>query len=115
MCGSSCSTLSMPGQPFRAVLSDLRHTSNQVWGLAKTDEECATKLEAALAAARRDDLKHGQIPHTYTAAFAGSVGSTNALGWRDNLSSSPRMNSSSPRDELPAPMDREEDSPPGVS
>ena len=47
------------GQPFRAVLSDLRLTSNQVWGLAKTDEEWATKLEAALAATRRDDLVSG--------------------------------------------------------
>lgn len=89
MCGSSCSTLSMPVSRS-AVLSDLRHTSNQVWGLAKTDEECATKLEAALAATRRDDLKHRQIPHTYTAAYAASAGSTSALGWRDNLSSSPR-------------------------
>ena len=27
------------GQPFRTVLRDLGLTSNQVWGLAKTDQE----------------------------------------------------------------------------
>jgi hypothetical protein len=68
MCGSSCSTLSMPVSRS-AVLSDLRHTSNQVWGLAKTDEEWATKLEAALTATRRDDLQHG----TNAAYVAGCV------------------------------------------
>jgi hypothetical protein len=47
------------GQPFRAVLHDLGLTSNQVWGLAKTDREWAEKLETALTAARRSDLKHG--------------------------------------------------------
>jgi hypothetical protein len=41
------------------VFSDLRLISNRVWGLAKTDEEWATKLEAALAATRRDDLVSG--------------------------------------------------------
>jgi hypothetical protein len=39
--------------------SDLGVTSNQVWGLTKTDQEWAEKLETALTAARRDDLKHG--------------------------------------------------------
>ena len=34
-------------------------TSNQVWGLAKTDGEWAAALEAALTATRRDDLQHG--------------------------------------------------------
>jgi hypothetical protein len=34
-------------------------TSNQVWGLTKTDEEWSTALEKALTATRRDDLKHG--------------------------------------------------------
>jgi hypothetical protein len=34
------------GQPFRTVLRDLRLTSNQVWGLTKTDQEWSTKLEA---------------------------------------------------------------------
>jgi hypothetical protein len=47
------------GKPFRAALSDLGLTSNQVWGLAKTDEEWSGALEAALTAARRGDLKHG--------------------------------------------------------
>jgi hypothetical protein len=30
-----------------------------VWGLTQTNEEWATVLEAALTAARRDDLEHG--------------------------------------------------------
>jgi hypothetical protein len=30
-----------------------------VWGLAKTEDEWSTALEAALMASRRDDLGHG--------------------------------------------------------
>jgi hypothetical protein len=41
------------------VLRDLGLTSNQVWGLTKTDQEWSEKLETALTAARRNDLKHG--------------------------------------------------------
>jgi hypothetical protein len=78
------------GQPFRAVFSDLRLPSNGVWGLAKTDEEWATKLEAALAATRRDDLKHGTNAAYVHGCVCWSVRSTSALGWRDNLSNSPR-------------------------
>jgi hypothetical protein len=47
------------GKPFRTVLRDLGLTSNQVWGLAKTDPGWAEKLETALTTARRNDLKHG--------------------------------------------------------
>ena len=47
------------GQPFREALRDLGLTSNQVWGLALTDQEWSEKLEAALTAARRQDLRHG--------------------------------------------------------
>jgi hypothetical protein len=47
------------GQPFRAVLRDLGLTSNQVWGLTKTDQEWSETLEAALTATRRDDFQHG--------------------------------------------------------
>ena len=47
------------GQPFRTVLRDLGLTSNQVWGLAKTDNDWSEKLEAALTATRRADLRHG--------------------------------------------------------
>jgi hypothetical protein len=57
------------GQPFRTVLRDLRLTSNQVWGLTKTDQEWSTELEAALTATRRDDLQHG----TNAAYVAGCV------------------------------------------
>ena len=47
------------GRPFRQVLRDLGLTSNQVWGLAKTDQEWSEKLDTALTAARRDDFEHG--------------------------------------------------------
>jgi hypothetical protein len=47
------------GQIFRLALRDLGLTSNQVWGLTKTDEEWSTALETALMASRRDVLKHG--------------------------------------------------------
>ena len=41
------------------MLRDLGLTSNQVWGLAKTDQEWSRNLEAALTATRRNDLQHG--------------------------------------------------------
>jgi hypothetical protein len=47
------------GRPFRQILRDLGLTSNQVWELAKTDDEWASQVEAALMGARRDDLQHG--------------------------------------------------------
>jgi len=47
------------GQPFRQVLRDLGLTSNQVWGLTKTDPVWSEKLDTALTATRRDDLEHG--------------------------------------------------------
>jgi hypothetical protein len=47
------------GQPFRRVLRDLGLTSNQVWGLTKTDDDWSAALEATLTATRRDDLQHG--------------------------------------------------------
>jgi hypothetical protein len=47
------------GQPFRAIVRDLGLTSNQVWGLAKTNDQWSSQLDAALTATRRDDLRHG--------------------------------------------------------
>jgi hypothetical protein len=46
------------GQPFHSVLRSLGLTSNQVWGLTKTDQDWSEKLDAALTATRRDDLEH---------------------------------------------------------
>jgi hypothetical protein len=40
------------------VLRELGLTSNQVWGLAKTDDDWSAALEATLAATRRDDPEH---------------------------------------------------------
>ena len=47
------------GQPFRTVLRDLGLTSNQVWGLTKTDNDWSEKLEAALTATCWVSLRHG--------------------------------------------------------
>ena len=47
------------GQPFRTALRDLGLTSNQVWELAKTDDDWSAALEATLTATRRNDLQHG--------------------------------------------------------
>jgi hypothetical protein len=57
------------GEPFRQALRDLGLTPNQVWGLAKTDEEGSIALEAALMATRREDLRQG----TNAAYVAGCV------------------------------------------
>jgi hypothetical protein len=57
------------GLPFRNLLREMRLTPNQVWGLAKTNDEWSAALEEALAATRRDDLKHG----TNAAYVAGCV------------------------------------------
>ena len=50
------------GQPFRTVLRDLGLTSNQVWGLTKTDDDWSAALDATLTVTRRDDLQHGTTP-----------------------------------------------------
>ena len=47
------------GKAFRESLRDLGLTPNRVWGLTKTDGAWSTALEVALAATRRDGLKHG--------------------------------------------------------
>jgi hypothetical protein len=69
------------GQPFRQILRDLGLTSNQVWGLTKTDDEWSEKLEAALTTTRRDDLEHGTNALTSTAAHAASVECISASVW----------------------------------
>ena len=57
------------GKQFKTALRDSGLTSNQVWGLTKTDDEWSAALEAALMATRRDDLQHG----TNAAYVAGCV------------------------------------------
>jgi hypothetical protein len=47
------------GKPFKTAIREFGLTSNQVWGLTKTNEDWSAALEAALTATRRDDLKHG--------------------------------------------------------
>jgi hypothetical protein len=47
------------GRAFRETLRDLGLSSNQVFGLARADEEWSAALEAALTASRRSDLQHG--------------------------------------------------------
>jgi hypothetical protein len=60
------------GQAFGAVLGDLGLTSNQVWGLTKTDEKWSEQLEAALTATRRDDLQRHHIVGTEGMPLAAS-------------------------------------------
>jgi hypothetical protein len=69
------------GQPFPTALRDLGLTSNQVWGLTKTDKEWSGQLEAALMATRRNDLRPARPPRTCTAVFAVSVGGISGSGW----------------------------------
>jgi hypothetical protein len=57
------------GKPFRETLREVELTSNQVFGLARVDEEWSTALETALTATRRYDLK----PGTNAAYVAGCV------------------------------------------
>ena len=66
------------GKPFRAALTDLGLTSNQVWGLAKTDEEWSAAVEAALMAAHRNDLEHD---NACPAAHAASVEHISVSVW----------------------------------
>ena len=57
------------GKPFKPAVRDFGLTSNQVWGLTRTDVKWSAAAEAALTATRRDDLKHG----TNAAYVAGTV------------------------------------------
>ena len=47
------------GKPFKIAIRDFGLTSNQVWGLTRSDAEWSEKLDGALTVARRDDLQHG--------------------------------------------------------
>ena len=69
------------GQPFREIVRDPGLTSNQVWGLTKTDEKWSTALEAALMATRRDDLKHGTNAAYVVGCVLATAGSASAGGW----------------------------------
>jgi hypothetical protein len=87
------------GQPFRQVLRDLGLTSNQVFGLAKTDQEWSEKLDTALTATRRDDLEHGTNAAYVHGCVCTSAESTSASGWplRVSTLSSPRRIPLTPR------------------
>jgi hypothetical protein len=71
---------------------------NQVWGLTKTDQEWSQKLEAALTATRREEFQHG----TNAAYVHGCVCWECREHQRIRMA---RQSISSPRNELPAPMD----------
>ena len=58
-CGSNSWQPSTRANRFGRCSVILGLTSNQVWGLTKTDPEWSAALEAALTAARRGDLEHG--------------------------------------------------------
>jgi hypothetical protein len=69
------------GQPFRQILRDLGLTSNQVWGLTRTDQEWSERLEAALTATRRDDLEHSTNAAYVQGCVCGECRPTSAGGW----------------------------------
>jgi hypothetical protein len=75
------------GQPFRTVLYEFGLTSNQVFGLARADEEWSRALEAALTATRRDDLQHG----TNAAYVHGCVCSECRKHQRIRMARNPRL------------------------
>jgi hypothetical protein len=81
------------GQPFRKALRDLGMTPNQVWGLTNTDQEWSEKLETALTAVRRSDLKHGTNAAYVHGCVCASAGSTNKSGWAGTLTRSGRPGS----------------------
>ena len=68
-------------QPSRAVVRDLGLTSNQVWGSARTDQEWSEKLEAALTAARQDDLEHGTNAAYIHGCVCSDVARISRFGW----------------------------------
>jgi hypothetical protein len=70
------------GEPFGQALRDLDLTPNQVWGLAQTDHEWSEKLEAALTAARRDDLQHGTTAAYVHGCVCSECRNISASGWR---------------------------------
>jgi hypothetical protein len=69
------------GQPFRMVLRDLGFTSNQVFGLARADDEWSSALEAALTASAGTTSSTARMPRTCTVVFAASAGNTSGIGW----------------------------------
>jgi hypothetical protein len=69
------------GQPFREVLRDLGLTSNQVWGLTKTDLEWSEMLDTALTATLRMISSTGPMRRTSTDASAASAGHTSESVW----------------------------------
>jgi hypothetical protein len=58
-CGNNSSTRYTVASRSERCSVTFGLTSNQVWGLTKTDQEWSEKLDTALTAARRNDLKHG--------------------------------------------------------
>jgi hypothetical protein len=64
------------------VLRDLDLTSNQVWGLTKTDQEWSERLEAAVTATRRGDLEHGTNA-AYVQGCVCSAANISGSGWRN--------------------------------
>jgi hypothetical protein len=66
---------------FGRVLRDLGLTSNQVWGLTKTEVGWSTALESALLETRRDDLEHGTNAAYVAGCVWRDVESTSASGW----------------------------------
>ena len=63
------------------MVRDLGLTSQQVWGLTKTDKEWSAELEAELTAARPRTWSTAPTPRTSTVVCAGTAGSISSGVW----------------------------------
>ena len=63
------------------VLNELGLSSNQVWGLTKTDREWSEQLEAALTATVGTTSSPALTPRMWRAASAANAGGTSGSGW----------------------------------
>jgi hypothetical protein len=68
-------------KPFRQALRDLGLTSNQVWGLTKTDEEWSKRSMLRWQRHVETTCSTALIPRTCRDVHAANAGSTSAFGW----------------------------------
>jgi hypothetical protein len=87
------------------ALRDLDLTSNQVFGLAMTDEEWSAKLESAITASRRDDLQHGTNSAYIHSCVCKDCGSTSSSGWPRTVAEPQALIAAPGADQPPAVAD----------
>jgi hypothetical protein len=80
----------MPANRSGQVLRDLGLTPNQVWGLARTNDEWSVAVDAALMAARRDDLEPGTNAAYAAGCVVRNAARISGRGWAGTGTSSER-------------------------